>query len=133
MIMNEIMEDEKLTALFAAYRPELPTTDAQFMERLQRNIEGVERVRRYVQAQRRKNRLALIVAAAAGFVAGVAATLCFPYLLAAFGGWFAGGYDVAATWSVLGLGALVLTFSAYDIALAATRKFDAPLPQYKRD
>lgn len=128
-----IMEDEKLTALFAAYRPEMPTTDAQFLDRLQRNIEAVERVRRYAQAQRRKNRLALIVAAAAGFVAGVAATLCFPYLLAAFGGRLAVGYDLVATWSTLAAGACGLTFAAYDIALGATRKFNSTLPQYKRD
>lgn len=71
------MEDDKLQELFGGFDPEL-TSDLRFMDKLQRNMEAVEVVRQHSAAVRRRNRVAVCVAALAGFVMGVVMTLLMP-------------------------------------------------------
>lgn len=71
------MEDDKLKKLFDDFRPAL-SSDSQFMARLQRSLEAVEFVRQQNALYRRRNRMAVAIAALCGFVMGVVVTLMFP-------------------------------------------------------
>lgn len=72
-----IMEEDRLKELFGGFDPEL-TSDLRFMDKLQRNMEAVEVVRQHSAAVRRRGRVAVAVAAVAGFVMGVVMTLLMP-------------------------------------------------------
>lgn len=73
------MEDEKLKELLGSFKPELSSDDL-FMARLQSRLDAVEIVRRHSAEVRRHNRIAVVVAALAGFVMGVVMTLLFPLI-----------------------------------------------------
>ena len=66
-----IMEEDKLKSLFAEFQPEL-SSDSLFMNRLERNMESVEIVKRRVEEMRARNRRAIAVAAIVGFIVVVA-------------------------------------------------------------
>ena len=71
------MEDENIKQLFSAFNPSIGSSD-QFMTRLLRNMEIVEMVKQNNLALKRRNRLAVLIAALCGFVVGVLLTLLFP-------------------------------------------------------
>lgn len=73
------MEDDKIKDLFCNFRPDLGP-DALFMAKLEKSMEAIELVRRHTAALRRRNRIAVAVAAFAGFAVGVALTLLFPFV-----------------------------------------------------
>lgn len=73
------MEDEKLKELLGSFKPELSSDDL-FMARLQGRMEAVEIVRRHSAEVRKRNRIAVVVAALSGFVMGVVMTLLFPLI-----------------------------------------------------
>ncbi len=117
------MED-KFSALFSDYNPDL-SPDSQFMERLERNLRAVESVKSQIAGMRRKNRLAVIVAAVTGFVCGILSTLCFPYLSELFVGSLSmipADCGSMMAWGVIAVMVGVMTFAAYDITLIATKK-----------
>ena len=64
------MEDEKLRNLFSGFEPEL-TPDIEFMEKIQRNLDTVELIRRQTVSERSKNKKAVMIAASVGFIVGV--------------------------------------------------------------
>lgn len=64
------MEDEKIKQLFSNFQPRL-SSSAEFMERLQKNMEIVEAFRQYNITLRRRNRVAVVIAAVCGFVFGI--------------------------------------------------------------
>ena len=68
------MEDEKIKELFSNFQPRL-SSSASFMARLQKNMEMVEILRQYNITLRRRNRLAVVIAAVCGFAFGVIAML----------------------------------------------------------
>lgn len=70
-------EDTKIKRMFDGFQPRL-TSSPHFMERLKRNMQMVEFVREQNLAMRRRTRLAVAIAAACGFVAGVLMTLLMP-------------------------------------------------------
>ncbi|MDE5842594.1 MAG: hypothetical protein K2H35_02520 [Muribaculaceae bacterium] len=72
------MEDDKLRSLFAEFSPEIPD-DTDFMRELERNLDSVEMIRRKTQEDRRRSRIAVALAAIAGFVAGFLLSLGLPY------------------------------------------------------
>lgn len=76
---DNMIEDKGVEKLFADYRPDL-TSDFVFMQRLERNLDAVEIVRKRNEATRRRGRRALVAAALAGFVAGAIFTLAVPYI-----------------------------------------------------
>lgn len=124
------MDDDKLTSLFATFNPRL-SSDDKFMERLERNLQTVELVKLQTEKMQRKNRLALIVAAVAGFIAGIISTLCYPYLDAWINSMASSGitaarllcaYDNALLWAMLSVITALLTYSAYDITLTIAIK-----------
>lgn len=73
------MEDDKLKDIFRNFQPEL-SSDNKFLDRLQKNMEVLEIVKRDASAARRRNVISLAVAALSGFVAGVIVTLLFPLI-----------------------------------------------------
>ncbi len=73
-------EDKNIRDLFAGFNPPLPSSPGSFISRLERNMEVVEAARRHTVAMRRRNRLAVIAGAAAGFAAGLVCSRLMPLL-----------------------------------------------------
>jgi tetrahydromethanopterin S-methyltransferase subunit F len=73
------MEDNQIKELFNAFEPELGATSP-FMARLQRNMKAVEWVKQHQQDLKRRNRVAVAIAACCGFAMGVIFTLLFPVI-----------------------------------------------------
>lgn len=121
------MEDDKLKDIFKEFNPDL-SSSFQFMTKLKKNMEAMEIVRQYNATQKRRNKLAVAIAAICGFAMGVIMTLLFPIISE----WIASiqvtlplfnSNNLFIDCSYLGwllvAGASVLTaLSAYDIALA---------------
>lgn len=74
-------ENDELRSLFDAFDPGLSST-SDFMSRLDRNIERVEVIKEHQRELRRRGRLAVTLAALAGFVAGALLTLAVPVMQA---------------------------------------------------
>lgn len=70
-------ERDELRDIFAAYDPELPSGRL-FMSGLERRMEAVEIVKERSAATRRRNRMAVAVAAAVGMIVGIALCLLYP-------------------------------------------------------
>lgn len=124
------MEEKKYFDLFSDYNPEL-SSDRSFMADLERNIEAVEFVKSRAEQLHRKNRIAIISAAVAGFVFGVLFTLCYPMLSELVRKWsvsdssmgqFVADYGSVMIWSVICVVVITMTYSVYDIALAIADK-----------
>ena len=75
------MEDNRLRDNFKDYNPDL-SSDFSFMQTLERNLDKVEIVRRHNVEIHRRARIAVFVAAVAGFVTGVIFMLFMPNLTA---------------------------------------------------
>lgn len=73
------MEDDKIKELFSGFEPQL-SSDSRFMRKLQQNMEAVELVKRRSESVRKRNRVAVVVAALSGFVAGVILSLLYPLI-----------------------------------------------------
>lgn len=69
--------DDKIKDFFGSFDPEL-SSDIRFMSKLQRNMEAVELVKQRSLATRKRNKVAVAVAALSGVVMGVLITLLFP-------------------------------------------------------
>lgn len=67
-------EDNELRQLLSQFNPR-QGSEVEFMARLQRQMDAIDTVREYCQAERRRNRRAVIVATAAGCLTGIALTL----------------------------------------------------------
>ncbi len=73
------MEDDKLKELFTNFQPEM-SSSLQFMAKLQKNMERVEILKQHSLAIKKRNKLAVCIAAAIGFLMGVILTLLFPLI-----------------------------------------------------
>ena len=73
------MEEDKIKDLFQDFQPRL-SSDTLFLSGLKKHMEAVALVKRHAAAARRRNRIAVAVAALSGFVAGVIFTLLMPLL-----------------------------------------------------
>lgn len=120
-----IMEEDKLKSLFAEFRPEL-SSDRQFMNRLTRNMESVEIVKRRMAEMRARNRRAIAVAAVVGFVVGFVFSLALPYLSGLVADWqltlpeesvmsVAADYFAVIAWGVTGATAVIAAINTYDM------------------
>lgn len=120
-----IMEEDKLKSLFAEFRPEL-SSDRQFMNRLTRNMESVEIVKRRMAEMRARNRRAIAVAAVVGFVVGFVFSLVLPYLSGLVADWqltlpeesvmsVAADYFAVIAWGVTGATAVIAAINTYDM------------------
>lgn len=121
------MNDDKLKDLFQNFQPEL-SSDFKFLTKLQRNMDALELVKHQTAMQRKRNRIAVIVAAITGFVMGVIITILFPILadtLSTFSITLpaADFSPISINWQIIGyiLAAIVSIFTAlnaYEITLS---------------
>lgn len=121
------MEDDKLKDLFNGFQPEL-SSSFQFMNRLQKNMETVELLKQHNATLRRRNKLAVAIAAFSGFVTGVIMTLLFPLIsnwISTFNisiphlqiSGFAINYSILA-WVIMAGVSIITALNAYEIASA---------------
>ncbi len=121
------MEDDKLRNLFNDFQPEL-SSSSQFMTKLQKNMEMVEILKQHDIALKKRNKLAVVIAAVSGFVMGVILTLLFQLIA----NWISTvsvslphlhisnltiDYRVVA-WIVMAGACIITALNAYEIALA---------------
>lgn len=71
--------DNDIKKLFEVFTPTL-SSDTDFIARLQKNMDAVESVKTHVATLQRRNRIAVVAAALAGFMTGVLCTLLFPFI-----------------------------------------------------
>lgn len=119
------MNDDKLKKLFADYQPDIQS-DAMFMARLERNLRSVEFIKERKTAAKRRNRVAMAVACAAGFAAGGLFFSVMPYItqwlsshdLASVSPAFQSGQVAEIlTYCLGGVSTMALTLASYDMAL----------------
>ena len=121
------MNDDKFKDLFQNFKPEL-SSDFKFLTKLQRNMDALELVKHQTAMQRKRNRIAVIVAAITGFVMGVIITILFPILadtLSTFSITLPAPdfSPISINWQIIGyiLAAIVSVFTAlnaYEITLS---------------
>lgn len=128
------MEEDKLTLLFRDFDPEL-SPDAPFIDRLGRSLDAVELVKRQQLAERRRNKRAVLVAAVAGFVAGVVFAILLPFVAT----WLSAVHvslpsfglpDLIidfrlVAWMAAASTAVLISVNAYEIALARMAATDS--------
>jgi hypothetical protein len=120
------MEDDKLKELFANFQLEMPSS-LQFMAKLQKNMERVEILKQHNLAIKRRNKLAVCIAAAIGFLTGVLLTLLFPLI----GSWVS-TFSISLPhlqissltidysfvgWIIMAVTCIITALNAYEIAL----------------
>ena len=124
------MDENEFSDLFASYNPEL-SSDKLFMLRLQANLRAVSLVKEQVHVMRSKNRLAVIVAAITGFLCGILFAIYYPAFFTLLKSLFAAStvtakifadYGNVAAWGIICCVTGIAAYSAYDIALLATKK-----------
>ena len=118
------MEDDKLKDFFQDFRPSL-SSDEQFIQTLNRNMNAVEAVKKQAAALRRHGRIAVAVAALCGMAAGIILTLLYPLV----SGWVS-AIDISlpaigipavtldcriVAWMVMGLMCVLTGLNAYEI------------------
>lgn len=121
------MEDDKLKNLFNDFQPEL-SSSFQFMTKLQKNMEMVEILKQHDIALKKRNKLAVVIAAVSGFVMGIILTLLFPLI----GNWVS-TFSISLPhlqissitidysfvgWIVMAGVCIITALNAYEIALA---------------
>lgn len=121
------MEDDNLKDLFESFQPGL-SPDSLFMSKLRRNMKSVEIIRQHTAAHRKRTRMAVCVAALAGFVMGVVLTLLMPLIgnsVSTFAIYIPnhGFFNMDIDWQIVGwiLTAVFSVFSAinvYEITMA---------------
>ena len=73
------MDDDKLKSLFSEFKPEL-SSDFQFMNKLQKNLNSVEIIKRHSAEVKQRNKRAVVIAAIVGFIVGCLFSLSVPYI-----------------------------------------------------
>jgi hypothetical protein len=128
------MEDDKLKELFTNFQPEM-SSSLQFMAKLQKNMERVEILKQHNVAIKKRNKLAVCIAAAVGFIMGVILTLLFPLI----GNWVS-TFSISLPylqissltidysfvgWIVTAVACIITALNAYEIALVKLTPKDA--------
>ena len=121
------MEDDKIKELFGEFQPDLSST-SRFMATLEKSMEAVEIVKQYNLTLKRRNKLAVAIAAASGFIVGVVLTLLFPLIY----GWVS-SFDISlpdfkiyslvidygfVVWLLIGGACVMTALNVYEIASA---------------
>lgn len=118
-------ENDEIKELFAGFNPQVGGS-RDFMNRLSRNLDTIDMIKKHNIAVRRVNRMAAVIAVIAGFAAGVAATMLLPVLKAAVGTvetpgisfFFMSTPDLvqAGLWLLVGVVSVLVALSAYDVS-----------------
>lgn len=67
-------EEDKLQALFDNFKPQMPSGE-DFMQRLQRQMDAVDKVKEFTKADARRSRMAMLISFVCGITVGVCATI----------------------------------------------------------
>ncbi len=122
------MEDDKLKSLFSNFEPEL-SSDFQFLNKLQRNLNSVEIIKRHAAEVRSHNKKAVAIAAVVGFIVGFLFSLSLPYLSNAVSDWqltlpdesmintFANNFTIIA-WLVIGSTSVLAAINTYEVSVS---------------
>lgn len=125
------MEDDKIKDLFSNFNPEI-SSSFQFMSELKKNMERVEILKQHNRVLRKRNKWAVIIAAASGFVMGIILSLLMPIVV----DWLptlnisiprslitnlAIDYNYPA-WIITAAVSVITAVNAYEIALALLSK-----------
>lgn len=121
------MEDDKIKGLFEGFAPQL-SSDSQFLDKLQRELDGVEFVKQSNAKALRRNRRALVVAALTGLVVGFGLAQAVPYIGAVVEGWSESPSSsplllmlvdncFGVAWLMVGLLSAFIAFNTYEISL----------------
>lgn len=120
------MEDDKIKKLFDDFQPELSSSHV-FMAKLQKGMEAVEIVKRHNLELKKRNRLAVAIAALSGLAIGLIVALILPLA----GDWIS-TFDISiprlrissisidytfVSWIVMAFVSVVTALNAYEIAL----------------
>lgn len=118
-------ENDEIKDLFAGFNPQVGGS-RDFMNRLSRNLDTIDMIKKHNIAVRRVNRMAAVIAVIAGFAAGVAATMLLPVLKAAVGTVETPGISIffmptpdlvqAALWLLVGVVSVLVALSVYDVS-----------------
>lgn len=118
-------ENDEIKDLFAGFNPQVGGS-RDFMNRLSRNLDTIDMIKKHNIAVRRVNRMAAVIAVIAGFAAGVAATMLLPVLKAAVGNVETPGISFffmstpdwvqAGLWLLVGVVSVLVALSAYDLS-----------------
>lgn len=129
------MEDDKLKSLFSNFEPEL-SSDFQFMNRLQQNLNSVEIIKQHTAEVRARNKKAVAIAAIVGFIAGFLFSLSLPYLSDSVSNWqmtlpsesvlntFANNFTIIA-WLVIGGTSVLAALNTYEVSVSWLKPKDA--------
>ncbi len=122
------MEDDKLKSLFSNFEPEL-SSDFQFLNKLQRNLNSVEIIKRHAAEVRSRNKKAVAIAAFVGFIVGFLFSLSLPYLSNAVSDWqltlpdesmintFANNFTMIV-WLVIGSTSVLAAINTYEVSIS---------------
>lgn len=122
------MEDDKLKSLFENFEPEL-SSDFQFVNKLQQNLNSVEIIKRHTAEVRARNRKAVAIAAIVGFIVGFLFSLSLPYMSEAVSNWqltlpresmlntFADNFTTIA-WLIIGGTSVLAALNTYEVSLS---------------
>ena len=118
------MDSDKLNSIFNNFQPRLATSDDSFMARLERNIRAAEVVKQQLVKDRRRNRMAIIMASITSFLCGILVTLFYPSIKLSVHNLSAGYVSICnipescvdtCILAVLGFSVLFLSYTVYDI------------------
>lgn len=122
----EKVEKDPVKNILSHFEPKL-TSSADFLRRLNRNLEAIEAVKVELDLQRRRNRKAVVIAALSGFLTGCLCMMLLPYIKTAAATWLvAQSYTSLATtfinqfmivaWAITGITSVIISLNTYDIA-----------------
>lgn len=122
------MDDDKLRELFSNYNPRL-TSDNEFMNRLERTLNAVEAIKSQTAQLRSRNRKAVAIAAAVGFIVGFLFSLALPYMIDAVSSWqltlpkasllYAASENfTVVAWLVIGATSVFAAINTYELSLS---------------
>lgn len=129
------MEEKEIKSLFANFEPEL-SSDSRFMNKLQRNLNSVEIIKRHAAEVRSRNKKAVAIATVVGFIVGFLFSLSLPYIMLAISDWqltlphesilnsFADNFPIIA-WCVVGATSVLAALNTYELSLSLLKPKDS--------
>lgn len=134
------MEEDRIKEIFADFKPEI-SSDISFLARLQSNLDSVEMVRARNEAINKRTKLAVVIAACVGFIAGFLFSIALPYISTMLGNLInafpQGVYTHALldntltlTWILIGAATIFISLNTYNASLhlLTRRAPTTPLP-----
>lgn len=121
------MEEDRIKEIFADFNPEI-SSDISFLARLQSNLDSVEMIRARNKVINKRNKLAVVIAACVGFIAGFLFSIGLPYISAMLGNIInafpQGVYTHALldntltlTWILIGAATIFISLNTYNASL----------------